>query len=43
MTRAEYIVVMHHCHVKCTPEENKCKDCHWLKAYREIYGDEEFN
>ena len=37
MDKAEYIVTMYHCYVKCKPQEEKCKDCELLKIYREIY------
>ena len=37
MDKAEFIVTKHYCHVKCEPQEEKCKDCELLKIYREIY------
>ena len=43
MTKAEYIVVKYYCHIRCTPKEVRCKDCHYLKAYKQVYGDEEYN
>ena len=42
MTRAEYIVVMNFCHIKCSHKERKCKNCQYLKVYKQIYGDEEY-
>jgi hypothetical protein len=43
MTRAEYIVVMHFCHIRCSPEKRNCENCPYLKAYKQIYGDEEYS
>ena len=40
MTKVEYEVNLRYCHIRCEPEEEKCKDCQILKAYKEIYGDE---
>lgn len=41
MTKAEYLIALYYCHVKCEPEDDKCKNCEILKAYKEIYGDKE--
>ena len=40
MNKAEYIVTLKYCHIRCTPSDDKCKDCSILKAYKEIYGEE---
>ena len=34
---------MHFCHIRCSPKEGKCENCHYLKAYKQIYGDEEYS
>ena len=39
MTIAEYIVTKDWCHIRCTPQEDKCKNCPIIKVYKEIYGD----
>ena len=41
MTKAEYMVCMYHCHIRCTLQEDKCKECEILKIYKEIYGTKE--
>lgn len=41
MTKAEYLITLYHCHVKCEPEDDRCKNCEMLKIYKEKYGDEE--
>lgn len=43
MTRAEYIVAMHFCHIRCSPKEGQCENCHYLKLYKQIYGNEEYS
>jgi len=43
MTRAEYIVTMHFCHIRCSPKEGNCENCPYLKTYKQIYGDEEYS
>ena len=35
MTKAEYIVNLRYCHIRCTPN-NKCKECQYLKIFNEI-------
>ena len=39
MDKAEFIVTKYYCHLKCEPQEEKCKDCELLKIYREIYDE----
>ena len=39
MTKAEYIVTNEWCHIRCTPQKDKCKNCTIIKVYKEIYGD----
>lgn len=37
MTKAEYLVNKNYCHVKCEPEENKCKKYPFLERYNKLY------
>ena len=39
MTKAKYIVNLRYCHIRCTPENNKCKTCKYLKMFKEIYNE----
>ena len=36
MTKSEYEVSLRWCYIRCTPEENKCKECQYLKIYKEL-------
>lgn len=40
MTKAEYLVTLKYCHLRCEPQEGKCKECAILKIYKEVYGEE---
>lgn len=41
MKKSEYEVTLRYCHVQCKPEENKCKDCKFLKVFEEVYKGQE--
>ena len=43
MTKAEYFVNLHCCHVRCGPRNDGCNDCPYLMRYNEIYKDEEYD
>ena len=40
MTKAEYIVNLRYCHIRCTPSNHKCKECQYLKIFKEIYNED---
>ena len=42
MTKAEYILNMYYCHIKCAPEKEKCKNCYTFEVLKQIYSDEEY-
>ena len=42
MTKVEYLVNMYYCHIRCTPEEERCKDCQILEVHKQFYGDEKY-
>ena len=37
MTKAEYIVNLRYCYIRCSPNNDKCKNCQYLKIFKEIY------
>ena len=37
MTKAEYIVNLRYCYIRCSTQKDKCKDCQYLKIFKEIY------
>ena len=39
MTKAEYIVTKYWCHIRCKPDNNRCRDCGILKTLVKIYDD----
>ena len=39
MTKAEYIVNLNFCYIRCTPYNDKCKNCQYLKIFKEIYNE----
>ena len=41
MTKAEYLVNLYCCNIKCTPSEDNCKNCSYLEIAKEVYGDKE--
>jgi len=43
MTKAEYVVNLYHCYVRCCPEKEKCKNCGILEVAKEIYGNAEYD
>ena len=43
MTKAEYLVNLYCCNIKCIPSEDTCKKCMYIERYREIYGDKEID
>ena len=36
MNKPEYLTTKYWCYIRCTPEENKCKECQYLKIYKEL-------
>lgn len=36
MTKAEYIVNLRYCYIRCSPKEDNCKNCQYLKIFKEI-------
>lgn len=40
MTKAEYIVNLRYCHIRCTPSK-ECKECPYLKIFKEIYNEQD--
>ena len=39
MTKSEYVVSMYICHIHCSPSKEKCKNCQYLKFFKQIYNE----
>ena len=40
MTKVEYKVAMEYCHLRCEPQDDKCKECQYMKVFKKIYEEE---
>lgn len=38
MKKSEYIINLKYCYIRCSPNNDKCKNCKYLKIFEEIYG-----